>query len=114
MTTETMKIHNDVSRDFSYGESYPLEEGGDFAGWINVSLEMVDQTRWDIVYETVMYDSVNEKYWMLQFGRGATELQDHDDFDDPTGSASWTRVYPHKVQVVEWRTEPPLGEENAE
>jgi hypothetical protein len=41
--------------------------------------KIVDRSRWSVFYEVVYRNKVDDTYWLIFYGRGATEYQDNQD-----------------------------------
>lgn len=94
------------------GELYELGEVGATAGpWTYVGRQHIRTRRWSDQYYLVVRDAEGE-HWGLVFDEGLTESQENDlPWDDDGGELSLTRLYPHEVVRVEYRTTPPKGGE---
>jgi hypothetical protein len=68
-----------------------------------VSDDIVENSRWSILHDVVIRDSVNGKFYRDTYSVGATENQDESpwEHDDP----DFTRVYPHEITTTVYKAE---------
>lgn len=54
---------------------------GDLEGWEEIEQELVDTTRWSIIYSGVFQHTESGKFYQTSWSRGATESQDEGPFE---------------------------------
>lgn len=90
-------------------ELYELDEPGTVAGpWTFVGRQHIRTHRWFERYCLVVKDASDDTYWGLVFDEGLTEAQENNlpwEASNPK-LMPLTRLYPHEVRRVEYRTKP--------
>jgi hypothetical protein len=77
-------------------------------GWTRMTVKDGDTGRWRQHHTLVLRNEADE-FWGLDYASGLTEYQDHEypwrdvPDDEPL---KLTRLYPHTVTTVEYRTKP--------
>lgn len=67
--------------------------------------ELVDNTRWSLMYRRVF--CWGEKYYETYFSVGATECQDEGPYDNEPDEIECDEVFPHEVKIIEYKLTPP-------
>lgn len=96
-------------------ELHEIDEPGTTAGpWTHVGRQHVRTSRWHEYYYLVVRDETGG-HWGVLFGEGLTESQEHNLpwEDDESAELPLTRLYPHEVIRVEYRTKPTGGGSDA-
>jgi len=88
-----MQIESGIAETIGYGRSTER--------YTHIETEFVDETRWGSVWRTVYLDSEDDRYYAFEWERGATEMQDYDDFDD-VSHIEVEEVKPFRVTVTEF------------
>jgi len=65
--------------------------------------EIVDKTRWSVVYERVFENTSDGTFWNLSWSGGATEYQ-----EDTEADVYIVQVYPHQVMETVYKTKKPV------
>lgn len=82
------------------------DEGATAGPWTVLGSSQTDQGRWHDRYWLVLADQAGDT-WGLRYGIGLTENQEDDlPWEDHDGPLQLTRLYPHEVTRVEYRTTP--------
>jgi hypothetical protein len=75
----------------------------DAAKYVIVQNEIVDHTRWGIVFDLVFMTKDDERYWYKSYQVGATECQDEGPFDDEGDTVECQEVAPYEVSIIKYR-----------
>ncbi|MFI6819754.1 hypothetical protein ACIBJE_02230 [Micromonospora sp. NPDC050187] len=85
------------------------EPGATAGPWTLAGTQHIRQSRWHDIYWLVVRDEAGE-HWGLEYREGLTESQESErPWDDAEEPLALTRLYPHEVTRVEYRTTPPDG-----
>lgn len=96
MTENFMRLDADTARSLAY-----CQPGEQYAGYEVVENELVDTTRWDVVYFLIIQEIGVLGFWGTNYSKGATEYQSNEPFEDEN-TAEFYRVKPETVQSVKW------------
>lgn len=87
---------------------YPKEQLQELLYDDNDDLEIVEDkiiehTRWSVIHEIVFRDKTENKYYITQYSRGATEQQDESPFEYDNDKIECREVEKIIVEKIEWR-----------
>lgn len=91
-------------------ELYESDDGDQVGDWIRVADVEGDARRWMQTHTLVIRDDAGQHYG-IRYQRGLTEEQPDefpwgDRWNKPAEPIAMTRLYPHVVTVVKYRTRP--------
>lgn len=68
--------------------------------------EIINKSRWSIIYEIVFKDTNTGKFYNSCYSRGATECQDERPYQDEGDEVECQEVFPHEVISVIYTAKP--------
>lgn len=91
-----MKKMAKVTRIFTRDEAIDVIDS-----WVQVSSEMVDQSRWTTSYDEIYTDPETGENWLFMIERGSTESQFMEPFEDCDEVVAY-KVELKEVTVQHW------------
>jgi hypothetical protein len=77
-----------------YDDDFPLEI---------IENEMKDTTRWSIIFLLVFKDATDQKFYLTNYSRGATESQDEQPFEYEGDEISCDEVAPVETVTITYQ-----------
>lgn len=94
-----MKKH--LTRTFPKADMLHLIDGGSNESYEIIHQELIDHTRWSVVYEIVFRDAVTLEYFRAYYNEGATEYQDESPWEWESEVIA-SLVEPRNVTVTQY------------
>lgn len=110
-----MKIPTDVAKTL-----LELEVGDNTLGWSSdedervpyphnlqlVKEDLVDSSRWSLIYERIYKDYITGKFYSTSYSRGATESQDERPYQDEGEFTEFMEVVPRETITIDYVAAP--------
>jgi hypothetical protein len=97
------KFPTDLLKDLLWDEEI-VQDGKKY---VQIENNLIDKSRWSLHYELVFSlqeeDEGDTTYWIVDYSRGATEIQDEGPFADEGDEVSCDQAYPMEVTTIQYR-----------
>lgn len=67
-----------------------------------IKTELVDNTRWSLVYDEIIQDIDTGKYYLTSYSTGATECQDESPYEYDPDEIEVVEVVPTEKTIIEY------------